>query len=85
MLFTPKGLHNTVQGCRAAATLGDEPQTTYPEGVASNSTYRLCNPFRVGNPFACRTQGSREYAATLGYGMQPLRGKDLEFNLNPIQ
>ena len=46
----------------------------YPEGVASPFCIGSMQPFR-GNPVAAFfSQGSR-FAATLGFGMQPLRGK----------
>ena len=50
--FTPKGLHNTAQGCREAATLGKgrHPRRSTPKGLQSVGTFRLCNPFGAGLP-----------------------------------
>src|SRR5579862_2251445 len=44
--FTPKGLHTTAQGCRAAATLGEGGRypTNYPEKGLKNSAVTSLTP-----------------------------------------
>ena len=70
-IFTPKALRSLAQGCRAAATLGQEPtMIPYPNGVVQWRIQRthsdsLRNPFGVEQCERHLTQGSRS-AATLG-------------------
>ena len=73
MAFTPKGLYATAQG-RASRTLGNPilPEPT-PKGLYMASYGPLYNPFGVSVDGDQRTQGAR--SATLGCGIQPLRGK----------
>src|SRR5205807_5604715 len=63
------------QGCLKATTLGRGSQApTYPEGVGSPFPIRPMQPLRGRSVVVFPTQGSR-CAATLGYVIQPLRGK----------
>jgi hypothetical protein len=76
LFFTPKGLDLKAQGCRAAATLGNGSQSSStPKGLHHGRTFRVIQPLR-GRICASRilSQGSR-VAATLGFGIKPLRGR----------
>ena len=70
-IFTPKGLDIIVE---------TPSRTSNPERVASFAFNRSLDSTLSGLEFLwCGlTQGSR-FAATLGYGIKPLRGKELRF------
>jgi len=57
---TPKGFHNTAQGCREAATLGKESLFLYPEGVASMGRRLSMKPLWGTQLGRMSPQGSRE-------------------------
>jgi hypothetical protein len=72
--FTPKGLHIKAGG-RASRTPGNghTPNTPTPKGLHKSAALALCNPCRVDGralPFP------RVRSATLGFVVQPLRGKE---------
>ena len=71
--FTPKALHSKAQGQRRSrATLGkDYEYSPYPKGVAPSVWY---NAFGVKKSCGIDDPGCAE-AATLGFGIKPLRGK----------
>jgi hypothetical protein len=86
MVFTPKALHPIAQGCpRSGLPWVGRPHATYPEGVASPGAMHPIQPLRGRETSGFGSQGSREYAATLGYGIQPLRGKDIRSNPHRTQ
>jgi ATP-dependent Lhr-like helicase len=71
---TPKALHNKAQGRResGAPWETDPPPVGYAEGVTPAS--EVCNPFGVTAPIGHEEPGCAAGAATLGCGVEPLRG-----------
>src|SRR5665213_1933692 len=66
MVFTPKGLHNAAQGReRSERTLG--------EGKPASTARHPFRSYRAG--FLAPAQGALAALATLGFVVQPLRGK----------
>ena len=77
-VLTPKAFHNKAQGrSRSERTLGchrhDVPN---PEGVPQIEDSQLSDPFRVTLLCWSLPQGAPASRATLGCGVQPLRGKE---------
>ena len=78
-LFTPKGLHNLAQGKRSVALgMGAANHPTL-KGLDKTSIIAqiLCNPFRVESRVSYFPRVAE--AATLGFDVQPLRGKFVRF------
>ncbi len=82
IVFTPKGLYSTAQGCRAAATLGGRTIESAVQHTPGGWLTQDCRCAAIlGEPTSwgvlefgfAAAQGSR-CAATLGCGIQLLRG-----------
>jgi hypothetical protein len=74
-VFTPKALYNTAQGReRSERTLGSQTPTRVVTPKGLHKEPALCNPFGVDAPRYMLSPRVR--CATLGCGVQPLRGKD---------
>ncbi len=72
--ITPKALNATAQGRRASGApwVGKERSTSYSEGVTP--TRDVCDPFGATETMDVQDPGCAAGEATLGCGVEPLRG-----------
>jgi hypothetical protein len=78
-VFTPKAFNSEAQGRRASgAPWGQKPKRTItPKALHKYVDGMLCNPCGVKDSTRIRYPGCAAYAATLGFGVEPLRGKEI--------